>query len=210
MNKKLFKTITKKIIIVLLCFSAVIAASVTLFLLFWQQMPKEISYKEANFSHTVGAVAISDMTDGKKTKKRDGFIVLLNNDGTSKTIATSAIDSPAILWNTDGLYFVDAKFDYFLAQKATRGSQLSIAKKRLHKLAFLKIISMKLLAFLIAVLLAVVKINSNSIVLHLANRKIQILCNHVYMMYLALARVARTPLAPVTMEPIVLMEQMDL
>lgn len=129
MNKKLFKTITKKIIIVLLCFSAVITASVTLFLLFWQQMPKEISYKEANFSHTVGAVAISDMTDGKKTKKRDGFIVLLNNDGTSQTIATSAIDSPAILWNTDGLYFVDAKFDYFLAQKSNARIAIKHRKK---------------------------------------------------------------------------------
>lgn len=90
-------------------------------------MPTQISYKQANLSHAVGAVAISDMTAGKE-KKRDGFIVLLNNDGTSQTITTSAIESPNILWNTDGLYFVDAKFDYFLAQKVTCVLQLNITK----------------------------------------------------------------------------------
>lgn len=92
-------------------------------------MPTQISYKQANLSHAVGAVAISDMTAGKE-KKRDGFIVLLNNDGTSQTITTSAIESPNILWNTDGLYFVDAKFDYFLAQK----SNMRIAIKHHKKL----------------------------------------------------------------------------
>lgn len=121
------KQLSKKIIIVLLCFSATVIASAILFLLFWQQMPTQISYKQANLSHAVGAVAISDMTAGKE-KKRDGFIVLLNNDGTSQTITTSAIESPNILWNTDGLYFVDAKFDYFLAQK----SNMRIAIKH-HK-----------------------------------------------------------------------------
>lgn len=123
------KQLSKKIIIVLLCFSATVIASAILFLLFWQQMPTQISYKQANLSHAVGAVAISDMTAGKE-KKRDGFIVLLNNDGTSQTITTSAIESPNILWNTDGLYFVDAKFDYFLAQK----SNMRIAIKHHKKL----------------------------------------------------------------------------
>ena len=93
------KQLSKKIIIVLLCFSAAVIASAILFLLFWQQMPTQISYKQANLSHAVGAVAIGDMTAGKE-KKRDGFIVLLNNDGTSQTITTYAIESPNILWNT--------------------------------------------------------------------------------------------------------------